>query len=110
MIAILHELISHPVDCGDYVVVTNARNVKVTGRKEEQKLYRHHTMFPGGLKERKYKDVQASKPDEVCGLAQLTLLCTHDFSNFIDHPQGRVWYAPQKQTSRQAIRTTSDIC
>jgi large subunit ribosomal protein L13 len=53
------------VDCGDYVVVTNARQVKVTGRKEEQILYRHHTMYPGGLKEIKYKDMMAKKPDEV---------------------------------------------
>lgn len=53
------------VDCGDYVVVTNTRKVHVTGRKENQKLYRTHSMYPGGLKERKYKDVMAHKPDEV---------------------------------------------
>lgn len=53
------------VDCGDYVVVTNARNVKVTGRKAEQVVYRHHTMFPGGLKEIQYKDMMKRKPDEV---------------------------------------------
>lgn len=53
------------VDCGDYVVVSNARNVKVTGRKAEQIVYRHHTMFPGGLKEIKYKDMMQRKPDEV---------------------------------------------
>jgi large subunit ribosomal protein L13 len=52
-------------DCGDYVVVTNAKRIKVSGRKEDQVLYRKHTMFPGGLKEIKYKDMMKRKPDEV---------------------------------------------
>lgn len=54
------------MDCGDYVVVTNARKIRVTGKKAEQKLYRHHTMYPGGLKEIQYKDMMQRKPDEVC--------------------------------------------
>jgi large subunit ribosomal protein L13 len=53
------------VDCGDYVVVTNAKNIKVTGRKDEQLVYRKHTMFPGGLKETEYKDMMENKPYEV---------------------------------------------
>ncbi|KAI0782602.1 60S ribosomal protein L23 [Abortiporus biennis] len=52
-------------DCGDYVVVSNARNVKVTGRKADQNIYRHHTMFPGGLKEIPYKEMMQRKPDEI---------------------------------------------
>ena len=52
-------------DCGDYVVVTNAKNVQVSGNKAEQKVYYSHTMFPGGLKERKYKDLIVRKPDDV---------------------------------------------
>ena len=54
-------------DCGDYVVVTNARNIKVTGKKSQQLVFRHHTMYPGGLKEIQYKDMMRRKPDEVCG-------------------------------------------
>lgn len=52
-------------DCGDYVCVTNARKVLVTGRKEDQIVYRHHTMYPGGLKEIEYKKMLERKPDEV---------------------------------------------
>lgn len=52
-------------DCGDYVVVRNATKVKVTGKKSQQKLYRHHTMFPGGLKEIPYKTMLDKKPEEV---------------------------------------------
>ncbi|KAI0071842.1 60S ribosomal protein L23 [Panus rudis PR-1116 ss-1] len=61
-----HKPIFDPsADCGDYVVVSNARKVKVTGKKAEQKVYRHHTMFPGGLKEITYRDMMARKPDEI---------------------------------------------
>jgi len=61
-----HKPIFDPgVDCGDYVVVTNASKVAVSGKKAEQKLYRHHTMYPGGLKERKYKDIMNKDPDEI---------------------------------------------
>jgi len=52
-------------DCGDYVVVKNAKKVRVTGRKAEQKLYRHHTQFPGGLKEIPYATMLDRKPEEV---------------------------------------------
>ena len=38
-------------DCGDFVVVVNAEKVKLTGKKWDDKMYRHHSMFPGGLKE-----------------------------------------------------------
>jgi len=56
---------SATVDCGDYVVVTNCLDVKVTGRKEEQLVYRKHTMFPGGLKEMPYRDMMIKKPEEA---------------------------------------------
>ncbi|KAN0111592.1 54S ribosomal protein L23, mitochondrial [Russula decolorans] len=61
-----HKPIYDPsVDCGDYVVVTNASQVKVTGRKADQILYRKHTLYPGGLKEIKYRDMMSKKPDEI---------------------------------------------
>ena len=47
------------------MVVTNASQVKVTGRKADQILYRKHTLYPGGLKEIKYRDMMSKKPDEV---------------------------------------------
>ncbi|KAF9476717.1 ribosomal protein L13, partial [Pholiota conissans] len=61
-----HKPIYDPsIDCGDYVVVTHSRRVKVTGRKEEQLLFRKHSMFPGGLKETPYKAMKAKNPDEI---------------------------------------------
>ncbi|KAI7897503.1 50S ribosomal protein L13 [Cokeromyces recurvatus] len=60
-----HKPIYDPAaDCGDYVVVINAKDILVTGKKVEQKLYRHHTMHPGGLKEIKFKDLQAKDSTE----------------------------------------------
>lgn len=57
------------VDCGDYVIVTNAKHIQVTGRKEEQLIYRKHSMYPGGLKETPYKDMMVKHCDEVrCSL------------------------------------------
>ncbi|ORX50151.1 50S ribosomal protein L13 [Hesseltinella vesiculosa] len=53
-----HKPIYDPAsDCGDYVVVINAKDVVVTGKKGQQKLYRHHTGFPGGLKEINFDDM-----------------------------------------------------
>lgn len=52
-------------DCGDYVVVINAKDILVSGKKAEQKLYRHHTMHPGGLKEINFENLQAKDATEV---------------------------------------------
>lgn len=53
------------VDQGDYVVVINARDVKVTGRKKENKTYFRHTGYPGGLKKETLKELLEGRPEEV---------------------------------------------
>lgn len=53
------------VDTGDFVVVINAEKIKVTGNKLEDKIYYSHSLYPGGLKEKKLKDMLATKPEEV---------------------------------------------
>lgn len=50
------------IDTGDHVVVVNAARVKLTGRKEEQKLYRHHSGYEGGLREERAKIVRQRTP------------------------------------------------
>ena len=50
------------IDAGDHVIVINAAKVKVTGRKEEDKLYRHFTGYPGGLVEMGVQRVKATRP------------------------------------------------
>ena len=53
------------LDCGDYVVVINASNVKVTGKKEKDKKYYRHSGYPGGLKVETLKELRKSKPEEI---------------------------------------------
>ena len=50
-------------DCGDYVVIVNAEKAVLTGKKLEQKYYRTHSGWVGGLKETKYKDMMEKKPE-----------------------------------------------
>ncbi len=53
------------VDTGDYVIVINAEKVAVTGHKLQNKLYRHHTGYVGGLKSLTLKEMLEKKPTEV---------------------------------------------
>lgn len=53
------------LDVGDYVVVVNAANVKITGRKRKQKVYRRHSGYPGGLKEVEFEKLIDQQPEKV---------------------------------------------
>ena len=51
------------VDTGDHVIIVNCAKVRLTGKKLEQKMYRYHTGYIGGLKETQYKKLMAEKPE-----------------------------------------------
>ena len=53
------------VDTGDYVIVINADKVKVTGRKAQDKMYYHHTGFPGGIKSISFEKLQDKAPERI---------------------------------------------
>src|SRR5579871_4476980 len=53
------------IDAGDHVVVVNAEKIRLTGRKEEQKLYRRHSGYPGGLTETQAKKVRETRPTRM---------------------------------------------
>ena len=57
------------VDCGDYVIIINADKAVLTGKKLDQKYYRHHSGWIGGLKETKYKTLMAERPEFAMQLA-----------------------------------------
>lgn len=57
------------VDCGDFVIIINADKAVLTGKKLDQKYYRYHTGYMGGLKEIKYKHLMADKPEKAMMLA-----------------------------------------
>jgi large subunit ribosomal protein L13 len=70
------------LDTGDHVVIINAEKIRLTGRKEEQKVYRRHTGYPGGLVETSVKKVRANHPtriveDAVAGMLPKTKLGKH---------------------------------
>ena len=53
------------VDTGDFVIVINADKIQVTGKKETDKIYYHHTMYPGGLKAISFKDLMEKDPTKA---------------------------------------------
>ena len=57
------------VDCGEVVIIINAEKAVLTGRKLEQKYYRRHSGYIGGLKEVQYKTLMATKPELAMELA-----------------------------------------
>ena len=56
-------------DCGEYVIIINASKAVLTGKKLEQKYYRHHSGYIGGLKEVQYKTLMANRPEMAMELA-----------------------------------------
>jgi large subunit ribosomal protein L13 len=61
-----HKAIYTPfIDTGDHVVIVNAAKVKLTGRKEDQKIYRQHSGYEGGLREERAGLVRARKPEKL---------------------------------------------
>ncbi len=57
------------IDTGDYVIVINAAQIKVTGKKLDQKIYYNHSDYVGGMKETTLKEMLAKKPEKVVELA-----------------------------------------
>lgn len=53
------------LDCGDYVVVINSKKVRITGNKEEQKVYNRHSGYPGGFKSETLRELRSRRPDQI---------------------------------------------
>ena len=73
------------VDTGDFVVVINSSKIQVTGKKETDKIYYHHTGFPGGLRSMNFRDLQAKDPTRalmkaVKGMLQKNTLGAHQLT------------------------------
>jgi large subunit ribosomal protein L13 len=62
------------VDCGDFVVIINAERVRLTGRKEEAKLYYRHSGYPGGIRSESAGKVRAMHPDRLIRAAVTGML------------------------------------
>ncbi|MCQ2406472.1 MAG: 50S ribosomal protein L13 [Oscillospiraceae bacterium] len=69
------------VDCGDFVIIINAEKAILTGKKLEQKYYRHHSGWIGGLKEVKYKELMEKKPEFAMQIAVKGMLQKNKLAN-----------------------------
>ena len=69
------------IDTGDFVVVINAEKIELAGAKADKKVYRHHSMFPGGLKETPYRKMLAEHPERVIELAVKGMLPKNKLGN-----------------------------
>ncbi len=62
------------LDCGDFVVAINSKKIKVTGNKENKKIYQHHSGYPGGFKEESLSERRARKSNDIIRHAVLGML------------------------------------
>jgi large subunit ribosomal protein L13 len=62
------------VDCGDFVIVVNAAKIKLTGKKESDKIYFHHSGFPGGIHRSRAGELRTSHPERLVKNAVIGML------------------------------------
>ncbi|EGG23051.1 50S ribosomal protein L13 [Cavenderia fasciculata] len=74
---------SAPLQCGDFVVVLNAHRIEFTGKKWDQKLYRKHSGYPGGLKETKAKDMRIDNPEYIIRHAVMGMLPRNNNKSYL---------------------------
>jgi large subunit ribosomal protein L13 len=94
------------IDTGDHVVIVNADRVKLTGRKEDQKLYRHHTGYEGGLREERAKTLRQRRPvrlveSAVRGMLPKTKLGSSMYGKLKVYAGARHPHAGQKPVTRE---------
>jgi large subunit ribosomal protein L13 len=108
-----HKAVYTPyIDTGDHVIIVNAAKVRLTGRKEEQKLYRYHSGYEGGLREERAKDVRQRNPirlveEAVRGMLPKTKMGEAMYRKLKVYPGGDHPHAAQlphaKTTKREVV-------
>jgi len=88
------------VDTGDYIVVINAEKVAVTGRKTTDKMYYHHTGFPGGIKEISFDKLIDKKPEMVIEKAVKGMLPKNPLGRAM-YRKLKVYAGPEHQHTAQ---------
>jgi large subunit ribosomal protein L13 len=92
------------LDTGDHVIVINANKIRVTGRKEENKIYNHFTGYPGGLVSKSLKRVRAERPtrlieDAIQGMLPKTKLGKQMYRKLKVYAGEKHPHAAQKPTA-----------
>jgi len=88
------------VDTGDFVIVINAEKVALTGKKLDQKILKRHSGWPGGLKETKYRDLIAKKPEKVIELAVKGMLPKNSLGRAM-YKKLKVYKGPEHEQQAQ---------
>lgn len=88
------------LDTGDFVIVVNAAKMVLTGKKLDQKLYRYHTGYPGGLKEIKYRNMMQNKPERVFELAVRGMLPKNSLGRAM-YRKLKVYAGPEHEQAAQ---------
>ena len=88
-------------DCGDYVIIINAEKAVLTGKKLDQKYYRHHSGWVGGLKEVQYRTLMQTKPElamqlAVKGMMPKNTLCKNSLTRLHIYRGSEHQHAAQK--------------
>ena len=95
-------------DCGDFVIILNAEKAVLTGKKLEQKYYRTHSGWVGGLKEVQYRTLMQEKPElamkvAVRGMMPRNVLSKDSLSRLKIYRDGEHEHAAQKQIGRAHV-------
>jgi large subunit ribosomal protein L13 len=92
------------VDTGDFVVIVNADKIHVTGKKIEQKLYRHHTGWPGGFRQKTFAQLHGDKPTRVIEIAVRGML-PHNRLGATQYTKLKVYAGPEHPHASQQPKT-----
>lgn len=108
-----HKAIYTPfIDTGDHVIVINAAKVKLTGRKDDQKVYRHFTGYPGGLIETDARKVRATRParmieEAISGMLPKTKLGKQMYRKLKVYAGEHHPHSAQKPAAREIEKITA---
>lgn len=92
------------IECGDFVVVINAEKIAIATRRAEQKIYAHHTGYPGGRREIGYKQMLATHPERIIQIAVRRMLPKNRLGRSIIS-QLKVYAGPQHPHAAQKPET-----
>ena len=88
------------VDCGDFVIIINAKDAVLTGKKLDQKFYRTHSGYAGGLKETKYRALMATKPELAMQLAIKGMLPKNSIGRW-SLDRAKIYAGPEHKNAAQ---------
>ena len=88
------------VDCGEYVVIINCDKAVLTGNKLDQKFYRTHSGYAGGLKETKYRALMATKPELAMQLAIKGMLPKNSIGRW-SLDRAKIYAGPEHKNAAQ---------